>query len=73
MTKPNASKAQPRQKGSKIKPARERAARALCRFAGNPEDIQFEGKPMWQHYLAEVDIVLGAVLTLDEMDRIDGL
>lgn len=41
------------------KPARELAARALCRYEGLPEDTQFEGKPMWESYLAEADAVLG--------------
>lgn len=44
----------------KPKPARELAARALCRFHGVPEDKQFEGKPMWESYLEEVDLVLEA-------------
>jgi len=43
------------------KPARELAARALCRFHGVPEDTQFEGKPMWMSYMAEVDAVLEAI------------
>jgi hypothetical protein len=30
----------------KPKPARELAARALCRMARNPEDSTFEGRPM---------------------------
>ena len=37
---------------------RERAARALCRRDGHPENTKFEGKPMWQSYLDIVDIVL---------------
>lgn len=41
---------------------RERAARALCAKAGNPENIKFEGKPMWMSYLDEVDTVLNAAL-----------
>ena len=44
-----------------IKPALERAARALCRHAGNPENTQFEGKPMWQSYLPEAAAVLTAI------------
>lgn len=44
------------------RPPRERAARALCRLNGNPEDTAFEGKPMWQSYLPEVDAVLRAAL-----------
>lgn len=37
---------------------REEAARALCRLYGNPENIQFEGRPMWESYLQDVDVVL---------------
>ena len=42
-------------------PPRERAARALCRLANQPEDITFQGKPMWQSYLDEVDAVIKAI------------
>jgi hypothetical protein len=41
---------------------RERAARALCRKAGNVEMAKFEGKPLWMSYLDEVDTVLRAML-----------
>ena len=44
-----------------IKPALERAARALCRHAGNPENTQFEGNPMWQSYVPEAAAVLAAI------------
>ena len=47
---------------TKPKSPRERAARALCRLAGNPEDTNFEGRPMWTSYLDEVDAVLQAAL-----------
>jgi hypothetical protein len=40
---------------------REKAARALCRLANQPEDITFMGKPMWQSYLDEVDAVIKAI------------
>jgi hypothetical protein len=43
------------------KEPREIAARALCRFHGNPENTQFEGKPMWMSYLDEADAVLKAI------------
>lgn len=46
---------------AKPKPARELAARALCRYEGLPEDTQFEGRPMWESYLAEADAVLEAI------------
>lgn len=39
----------------------ERAARALCSLEGNPENIKFEGKPMWQSYLPQVRAVLTSV------------
>jgi hypothetical protein len=42
------------------KDQRERAARELCRRAGDPENITFYGKPMWMAYLPEVDTVLRA-------------
>jgi len=45
----------------KPKSARELAARALCRKAGNPEDIKFEGRPMWESYLPEAMAVLEAI------------
>lgn len=45
----------------KPKPARELAARALCRMARNPEDSTFEGRPMWESYLPEADAVLEAI------------
>lgn len=44
-----------------IKPALERVARTLCSRAGHPENIQFEGKPMWQSYLADAHAVLVAI------------
>lgn len=39
----------------------EKAARALCRYDGHPEDIMFEGKPMWMSYLGEAKAVLEAI------------
>lgn len=41
--------------------ATERIARALCRLDGHPENIQFEGRPMWQSYLPQVRAVLDAI------------
>jgi hypothetical protein len=49
---------------------RERAARALCRLAGNPENTMFEGKPMWVSYLPEADAILEAALSPEEWARI---
>ena len=58
---------------AKTKPPRERAARALCRLAGVPENTRFEGRPIWESYLPEVDAVLGEVLGSDEVKRmVDG-
>jgi hypothetical protein len=45
-----------------MKAPRERAARALCRLDGNPEDAAYHGRPMWMSYLLEVDAVLGEAL-----------
>lgn len=45
----------------KPKPARELAARALCRLAGLPEDIVMAGRPMWEDFLPEADAVLEAI------------
>lgn len=52
------------------RPPRERAARALCELAGNPPDIKFEGRPMWESYLPEVDVVLRAALTEEDYERV---
>ncbi len=39
----------------------ERAARALCSFDGNGQNIKFEGKPMWQSYLPQARATLEAI------------
>lgn len=39
----------------------ERVARALCRADGHPEDIKFEGKPMWMSYTEEATTVLAGL------------
>lgn len=46
---------------TKPRPARELAARALCRHDGHEENITFEGKPMWESYLPAADAVLSAI------------
>ena len=46
----------------KPRPARERAARALCELEGHPPNATMDGAPMWASYLPEVDVVLRAVL-----------
>lgn len=51
------------------KSPREIAARALCRMEGHSEDILFEGLPMWQSFLAHVDAVLEAALSVEEWER----
>lgn len=43
------------------KPARELAARALCRCAGLPENITRDGKKMWETFLPDADAVLEAI------------
>ncbi len=50
-------------------PPRERSARALARFNDVPENPQFEGRPMWESFLPEVDVVLEAALGADELER----
>lgn len=39
----------------------ERAARALCRFNNLPENTKFEGRPIWESYIPEVEAVLAAI------------
>ena len=39
----------------------EKAARALCRHHGNPENTLMNGRPMWMSYLAEAKAVLEAI------------
>lgn len=39
----------------------ERIAQALCTHDGNPPNASMEGKPLWQNYLLEAQIVLLAV------------
>jgi hypothetical protein len=53
-----------------MKTPRERAARALCRKHGVPENVVYAGKPMWMSYLDEVDVVLEAALDLEEWKRV---
>jgi len=49
---------------------RERAARALCRRDGHPENTQFEGRPMWESYLPEVDVVLETALSPEDYKKL---
>jgi len=51
-------------------PPVERAARAVCRFRHLPEDTRFEGAPMWHSMVPEVLVVLAAVLTPADMQRL---
>lgn len=51
-------------------PPRERAARALARFNDVPENTKFDGRPMWESFLPEVDVVLEAVLGAEELERL---
>ena len=54
----------------KPKPARERAARALCEFNNLPGDTKMDGQPMWMSYLPEVDAVLQAALSKEDWGRL---
>lgn len=54
----------------KVKPPRELAARALCSSRGLPENMKFEGRPMWESLLDEVDVVLKAALPPEEWARV---
>lgn len=47
----------------------EKAARALCRHAGNPENTMLNGRPMWMSYLAEAKAVLVAIGMMDSDSR----
>ncbi|MGR3622434.1 hypothetical protein [Pseudophaeobacter sp.] len=62
---------------AKLKPIRERAARALCKLEGLEPDITMEGAPMWRSFLPEVDAVLTAALRPECWDALrdasDGL
>jgi len=49
----------------KTRPPREQAARALCKLDGNPENINYDGEPMWRSYLVQVDMVLRTALGSD--------
>lgn len=48
------------------KPALERIARALCSHDGHPENIRFEGQPMWRSYLPPARAALAAISLPDE-------
>ena len=54
----------------KPKPARERAARALCDLDDIPPDVTMDGEPMWVSYLPEVDAVLQAALCTEDWNRL---
>lgn len=41
--------------------ARERAARALCRHKGLPENVTLDGRPLWMAFLPEADAMLEAI------------
>ena len=50
----------------------EKAARGLCHYAVNPENITYEGKPIWMSYLGEAKAVLVAIGRFDEPDEPEG-
>lgn len=43
----------------------ERVARALCSADGHPENIQFEGRPMWESYLPNARATIEAMREAD--------
>lgn len=45
----------------RLKPPLERMARAMCRHDGLPENITFEGRPMWEHFLPRARAALAAL------------
>lgn len=47
----------------------ERAARALCRFDGLPENTKFEGRPMWESFIPKAKAVLEALEDGGEAER----
>lgn len=51
----------------------ERAARALCRLDGHPENATMDGKPLWQDYLPEVRAVLEAIREPDDRGVTEGM
>lgn len=53
----------------KPQPPRERAARALCRLSDVPENTMFDGRPMWESFLPEVNAVLEAAMGAEELER----
>lgn len=53
-----------------MKPPRERAARALCDLKGLPQNTRFQGCPMWESFLPEVDAVLAAAMTPEQFAAI---
>jgi len=47
----------------------EKAARALCRANGLPENIQFEGRPMWENFILQAKAVMEALEQPDSAKR----
>lgn len=50
----------------------ERAARALCRYDKLPENIKFEGRPMWESYIGEAQAALAAIDEPEDCDDANG-
>lgn len=42
-------------------PARELAARAICKARRLPETVTIDGAPLWERFLPEADAVLEAI------------
>ncbi|WP_267388642.1 hypothetical protein [Sphingomonas sp. GC_Shp_3] len=51
----------------------ERVARELCRSDGHPENIRYEGKPMWASYAATARKVIAAMRKPTEAMVLAGL
>lgn len=48
------------------KPPLERVARALCSHHNIPENIKYEGRPMWEQYLPQARLVIEAIREPDK-------
>lgn len=54
----------------RLRPPRERAARALCEMDGYPPEAKLDGRPLWESYLPEVDAVLWAALSPEDYAKL---
>ncbi len=58
---------------AKLKPIRERAARALCKLEGLEPNITMEGAPMWRSFLPEGTTVLRVMLRPQGWEELKGV